>query len=42
VTRIGTVGGDALTGASGAIISIADLIAANEAWLPNYMNGKVG
>jgi phosphoribosylformylglycinamidine synthase len=42
LTRIGTVGGDALTGASGAIISVADLIEANEAWLPNYMNGKVG
>lgn len=42
LTQIGTVGGDALVGASGAFITVAELIAANEAWLPNYMDGKVG
>src|SRR5207244_5379526 len=35
--RIGTVGGDALTLPGGDAISVAQLKAANEAWLPGYM-----
>jgi phosphoribosylformylglycinamidine synthase len=35
--RIGTVGGAALTLSGGGAISIAELKAANEAWLPDYM-----
>jgi phosphoribosylformylglycinamidine synthase subunit PurL len=35
--RIGTVGRSALTLPGGGAISVADLKAANEAWLPNYM-----
>jgi phosphoribosylformylglycinamidine synthase subunit PurL len=35
--RIGTVGGGALTLPGGNAISVAELKAANEAWLPGYM-----
>jgi phosphoribosylformylglycinamidine synthase II len=35
--RIGTVGGAALTLPGGGAISVAELKAANEAWLPDYM-----
>jgi phosphoribosylformylglycinamidine synthase subunit PurL len=35
--RIGTVGGGALTLPGAGAISIAELTAANEAWLPSYM-----
>ena len=35
--RIGTVGGTALTLPGGGAISVAELKAANEAWLPDYM-----
>jgi hypothetical protein len=35
--RIGTVGGAALTLPGGGAISVAELKAANEAWLPGYM-----
>ena len=35
--RLGTVAGVALTLPGGGAISVADLIAANEAWLPAYM-----
>jgi phosphoribosylformylglycinamidine synthase len=37
VQRIGTVGGAALTLPGGGAISVAELKAANEAWLPGYM-----
>ncbi len=37
--RIGTVGGAALTLPGGDAISVHDLKAANEAWLPGYMAG---
>jgi phosphoribosylformylglycinamidine synthase len=36
--RIGTVGGAALTLQGGGAISVAQLKAAHEAWLPGYMN----
>ena len=35
--RIGTVGGAALTVSGAGAISVAELRAANEAWLPGYM-----
>ena len=35
--RIGTVGDAALTLSGGGAISVAELKAANEAWLPGYM-----
>jgi phosphoribosylformylglycinamidine synthase subunit PurL len=35
--RIGTVGGVALTVSGAGAISVAELRAANEAWLPGYM-----
>jgi phosphoribosylformylglycinamidine synthase subunit PurL len=35
--RIGTVGGGALILPGGNAISVAELKAANEAWLPGYM-----
>ncbi|HKS89399.1 MAG TPA: AIR synthase-related protein, partial [Stellaceae bacterium] len=37
VCRIGTTGGAALTLSGGGAISVAQLKAANEAWLPGYM-----
>ncbi|HWB49609.1 MAG TPA: phosphoribosylformylglycinamidine synthase subunit PurL [Stellaceae bacterium] len=37
---IGTVGGDALTLPGGGAISVRELKAANEAWLPAYMAGN--
>jgi len=37
--RIGAVGGAALTLPGGNAISVHDLKAANEAWLPAYMAG---
>ncbi|CAH1664193.1 MULTISPECIES: phosphoribosylformylglycinamidine synthase subunit PurL [unclassified Chelatococcus] len=41
VTRLGTTGGDALQWPGEAPISIADLKGRHEAWLPDYMAGKV-
>ena len=38
VQRIGTVGGAALTLPDGGAISVAQLKAAHEAWLPGYMH----
>ncbi len=38
IRRIGTVGGAALTLPDGNAISVAQLKAAHEAWLPGYMN----
>ena len=35
--RIGTVAGGELTLPGGGAISVAELKAANEAWLPDYM-----
>jgi hypothetical protein len=35
---IGTIGGAALTVSGRGAISVADLRAANEAWLPGYMH----
>jgi phosphoribosylformylglycinamidine synthase subunit PurL len=37
--RIGTIGGAALTLSGGNAISVDELKAANEAWLPAYMAG---
>jgi phosphoribosylformylglycinamidine synthase subunit PurL len=37
IERIGTVGGAALTVSGHGAISVAELMAANEAWLPGYM-----
>jgi phosphoribosylformylglycinamidine synthase subunit PurL len=37
VRRIGTIGGAALTLSGGNAISVAQLKAAHEAWLPGYM-----
>ena len=37
--RIGTIGGAALTLLGGNAISVHELKAANEAWLPGYMAG---
>jgi len=39
VSAIGTTGGDSLTVAGARPISLADLRAAHEGWLPGYMNG---
>ena len=38
IQRIGTVGGAALTLPGGGAISVAQLKAAHEAWLPGYMH----
>ena len=38
--RIGTTGGASLTGVGGWAISVGELKAANEAWLPAYMSGN--
>jgi phosphoribosylformylglycinamidine synthase len=38
IRRIGTVGGVALTLPGGGAISVAQLKAAHEAWLPDYMH----
>jgi phosphoribosylformylglycinamidine synthase subunit PurL len=38
--RIGTIGGSALTLPSGGAISVGELTAANEAWLPAYMTQR--
>ena len=38
IRRIGTVGGAALTVQGGGAISVAQLKAAHEAWLPGYMH----
>jgi len=40
IQRIGTVGGTALTLAGAGAISVAELAAANEAWLPGYMTQR--
>jgi phosphoribosylformylglycinamidine synthase len=40
IQRIGTVGGTALTLPGGDAISVAELAAANEAWLPEYMTQR--
>jgi phosphoribosylformylglycinamidine synthase subunit PurL len=40
IQRIGTVGGAALTLSGGGAISVAELAAANEAWLPDYMTQR--
>ncbi len=37
--RIGTIGGPSLTLPGGDAISVGELTAANEAWLPTYMSG---
>ncbi|WP_114391551.1 phosphoribosylformylglycinamidine synthase subunit PurL [Oleisolibacter albus] len=39
VSKLGTVGGDALTGLPGGAIPVAALRGANEGWLPSYMAG---
>jgi len=41
LTRLGTVGGDALTGLDGGPIPVVDLIRANEAWMPGWMAGTM-
>jgi len=41
LTRLGESGGDALKLGGLGAISVADLTAANEAWLPTYMQGGV-
>ncbi|HYE50296.1 MAG TPA: AIR synthase-related protein, partial [Azospirillaceae bacterium] len=40
LSRIGTVGGDALTGLPGGAIPVAEMKRVNEAWLPAYMAGE--
>jgi phosphoribosylformylglycinamidine (FGAM) synthase-like enzyme len=41
VKRIGTVGGQSLTLGSETPVAVADLTTRFEAWLPDYMAGKV-
>jgi len=41
LTRLGTVGGDALTGLAGGPIPVAEMKRVNEAWLPAYMAGEL-